>query len=94
MPCVGPEPWEIAAMEIDECERLYGVRDTELNIATRVACHLANGESNALTRKWIAVHAKRDAARKAQEEEHRRREAADREIRQAARKIRRKHGLI
>lgn len=54
-------------MEMAENERKYGVRDTTLNITTRVACHLAKGESNELTKKWIEEHDKLDAQREARE---------------------------
>lgn len=63
MPCMGPTPAEERQMEIAECKRLYGVAGTELDIATRVACHLAKGQHNELTRKWTEVHRLRDAER-------------------------------
>lgn len=63
MPCLGPTPAEGRQMEIAECKRLYGVAGTELDIATRVACHLAKGEHNELTRRWTEVHRLRDAER-------------------------------
>lgn len=63
MPCIGPTPAEKRQMEINECKRLYGVAGTELDIATRVACHLANGQHNELTRRWTEVHKLRDDER-------------------------------
>ena len=63
MPCIGPTPAEERQMEIAECKRLYGVAGTELDIATRVACHLAKGQHNELTRRWVEVHQLRDDER-------------------------------
>jgi len=45
----------------------YGVRDTELNIATRVACDLAKGIKNDLVDRWIAHHNKMDEERRRNE---------------------------
>lgn len=88
MPCVGPSPGEIRQMEIAECKRLYGVAGTELDIATRVACHLAKGENNDLTKRWIAVHKQRDAERAQRERESKEEEAIQRELEAVERRLR------
>lgn len=91
MPCIGPTPQEIAMMEADECLRLYGVRASELDIATRVACHLAKGESNDLTKRWIKEHNRRDRERAEQEAARRREDRILREVKAAERAIREKY---
>lgn len=65
MPCQGPSPQEEAMMNIEANLKLYGVKASELDIATRVACHLAKGETNNLTRRWIAEHDRRDQEKEA-----------------------------
>lgn len=93
MPCLGPTPAECAVMEANENWRKYGIQASDLDIATRVACHLAKGESNQLTKKWIKEHNKLDAARAAAEEERYRRENAEAEIERVKKEIYKKHGL-
>lgn len=93
MPCVGPSDQEMRWMEAAENKRKFGVDGSDLDVATRVACHLAKGESNELTRKWIAEHQRLDDEREAREAEERRRKAADAEIESAAKTIRKKYGL-
>lgn len=44
--------------------RRYGVRDSELNIATRVACNLAKGIRDDLVERWLTHHNKMDRARR------------------------------
>lgn len=93
VPCEGPTPSECLEMEKDECRRLYGVRDTELNIATRVACHLSKGESNELTKRWVAVHQARDAQRQEDENRRAREHAAETEITKAVARIKKRYRL-
>lgn len=76
MPCHGPTVDELREWELAKCFTKYGVSDTELNIATRVACHLAKGEHNELTERWVAEHERLDAERKHNETMHRVREEA------------------
>lgn len=93
MPCVGPTPEEIAAMNARENERIFGVRDSLVNITTRVACHLAKGESNELTKRWVKWHEKEDRKRAAAETRAKKEKAAQKEIDKEVRRIRAKHGL-
>lgn len=93
MPCMGPTPAESLEMEISENERRYGIRGTDLDIATRVACHLAKGESNKLTKAWIKEHERLDKERKEAEDRFHREVLAKAEIDRATADIRRKHGL-
>lgn len=93
MPCLGPTEQEMRAMEIAENKRRYGVAGTDLDIATKVACHLANGDHNKLTKAWITEHKKQDAARQRSVKEHEARILAQEEVAEVAKAIFKKHGL-
>lgn len=80
-------------MELDDNARLFGVRDSLLNITTRVACDLAAGRSNDLTRRWTKWHNAQDKKRREQEARDKRERAAAKEIEAAAKAIRKKHGV-
>jgi hypothetical protein len=69
MPCDGgPSHDQI------ENQRAYGVSYTDRDLLTRVACDLAHlledpdHEISELTRRWIVVHKRADAERRAEEE--------------------------
>lgn len=93
MPCRGPSQAELDVMQLADNERIFGVRDTLLNITTRVACDLAHGRSNDLTRRWTKWHQEEDRKREAEEARAKKEKAAQKEIDKEARRIRAKHGL-
>ena len=80
-------------MERDENFRIFGVRDSLLNITTRVACDLAAGRTNDLTRRWTKWHKAQDKRRREQEARDNRERAAAREIAAAVKSIKKKHGV-
>lgn len=80
-------------MELAANEKKYGLRLSDLDIATRVACLLSKGESTDLTRKWVEEHNKLDALRKKQEELSRKVDAFEHELAKESKRLRRKHGL-
>lgn len=91
MPCQGPSEEELRRMQMEDNLRIYGVKDTYETITTRVACHLARGESNDLTKKWIQVHDELDARRNKEYEERTKREAMEKEIALATKAIKKKY---
>lgn len=97
MPCQGPTPAECAAMEVNENFRRYGVYASDLDIATRVACHLAKGESNRLTLMWTKYHNELDRKRQEREEYEAKKTKADLEIKalrdEIAARVYKKYGL-
>lgn len=80
-------------MDEEDNFRKYGLRLSDLDIATRVACHLSKGEHNELTRRWTEEHRKLDEAREAEEKKRAARSAADVEVAAAAAAIYKKHGV-
>lgn len=68
MPCQGPTETEMRTMEKHLNEKKYGVFASTLDITTRVACHLAKGESNELTALWIKEHQELDRKRAIEKE--------------------------
>lgn len=93
MPCLGPTESELRGMEIADNKKKYGVAGTDLDIATRVACHLSKGESNKLTKAWIKEHDKLDNLRALAKATAKAEQAARDEIAQATAAILKKHGL-
>lgn len=93
MPCRGPDEAECRVMEAYANLCKYGIRASDLDIATRVACELSKGNSTPLTTKWAREHAKLVREREEQEEADRRKTAADLEILEAKKTIYAKHGL-
>lgn len=93
MPCLGPTEQELRGMEIAENKRKYGVAGTDLDIATKVACHLSKGEHNSLTMLWSAEHDKQDRERLARQAENEAQARANEEIAAATKLILKKHGL-
>lgn len=108
MPCMGPSREEIEREEYDKMLarnlKLFKIKDTDLNIATRVACHLSKGEHNELTRAWTVEHAKQDALREQKEKQREidrqaealrkvKQEQIDAEVRQFRRRLEKERGV-
>lgn len=61
------ENLQLLEVEKQNCFRKYGERDTELNIATRVACELSKGIKSDLVKRWVNHHNVLDKQRRFRE---------------------------
>jgi hypothetical protein len=50
-------------VERQNCFKRFGLRDTELGVATYVACKLSKGESDNIVKIWLRIHEEMDRRR-------------------------------